>query len=75
MRRDPWPEPGSITEAEVARRISVAVHSEHDAGSKEREKAVADAIAGTRELCAIECDLHFFAVYAAKAIRARGQKH
>jgi len=38
-RRENWPEPGSITEAEVNRRISIAVHSEHDAGSAEREKA------------------------------------
>ena len=50
------PSAPSITEEDVKRRIAVAVHSEHAAGSAERLKAVEDAIAATREVCAQECD-------------------
>jgi len=72
MRRDPWPVPGSITEAEVERRIRDAVVSEHAAGSMERLNAVLLAVAAEREACAQIADLNFFGV--AKKIRAHGKK-
>jgi hypothetical protein len=47
----------SITKAEHDRIVAAAVHSEHAAGSDERKKAVADAVAATREVCAQESDM------------------
>ena len=46
----------SITKEEHDRIVAAAVHSEHAAGSDERKKAVADAVAATREVCEQECD-------------------
>ena len=45
----------SITKEEHDRIVAAAVHSEHAAGSDERKKAVADAVAATREVCEQEC--------------------